>query len=199
MLGADIRIAVGSARFHVAAVKIGLSAGECGMSYLLPRYVGAARVRDHAHRPSVRRVRGRADPDSSRWSLPDDALIDTALEIAEQIVANSPFSMWMTKQIVWANLDASSFDGALELENRTQILATMTADSAEAIRGSSRSVPPSSAANSTFRAVLRVRGLRHHCSRGDRSRSGVRERDVTAVGHAAGTGRVSARTGGCPP
>jgi len=40
----------------------------------------------------------------------------------------------MTKQIMWANLDAPSFDHAVELENRSQILATMTSDSAAAMR-----------------------------------------------------------------
>ena len=43
-LGSDIRIAAQSARFHVAAVKLGLSGGECGMSYLLPRQIGSARA-----------------------------------------------------------------------------------------------------------------------------------------------------------
>ncbi len=133
-LGADIRIASRSARFHVAAVKIGLSAGECGMSYLLPRYVGAARAFEIL-------LTGRPfdAEEAERIGLvarvvDDGTVVDAAIEIAEQIVANSPFSMWMTKQVVWANLDAASFDAAIELENRTQILATMTADSAEAIR-----------------------------------------------------------------
>jgi enoyl-CoA hydratase len=38
-LGADIRVAARSASFHVGAVRIGLTAGECGISYHLPRLV----------------------------------------------------------------------------------------------------------------------------------------------------------------
>lgn len=43
-LGADIRVAARSASFHVGAVRIGLTAGECGISYHLPRLVGASRA-----------------------------------------------------------------------------------------------------------------------------------------------------------
>jgi enoyl-CoA hydratase len=44
VLGCDIRLAAESAAFYVAAVKIGLSAGECGISYHLPRLVGSSRA-----------------------------------------------------------------------------------------------------------------------------------------------------------
>ena len=44
-------------RFHVAAVKIGLSAGECGISYHLPRHIGTSRAFEHmlTGRPITRR------------------------------------------------------------------------------------------------------------------------------------------------
>ena len=105
------------------------------MSYLLPRYIGSARafellltgrpfdaaeaeriglVARVVARRSVDRRRARAwRPRSSR---------------------NSPLAMWLTKQVVWSNLDASSFESAIELENRTQVLASMSRDSAEAMR-----------------------------------------------------------------
>jgi enoyl-CoA hydratase len=133
-LGSDIRIAARSARFHVAAVKIGLSGGECGMSYLLPRYIGAARAFELL-------LTGRPfdAAEAERIGLvarvvPDDELLDAALAMADTIVANSPLAIWLTKQVVWSNLDASSFESAIELENRTQVLASMSADSAEAMR-----------------------------------------------------------------
>jgi enoyl-CoA hydratase len=44
VLAADIRIVACSAKFLVGAVGIGLSAGECGISYHLPRVVGAGRA-----------------------------------------------------------------------------------------------------------------------------------------------------------
>jgi enoyl-CoA hydratase len=132
-LGADVRVASESARFHVAAVKIGLSAGECGISYHLPRYVGAARAFEIF-------LTGRPidAAEAERIGLvtrvvPDELVVDAALELADAICSNSPFSIWMTKKVMWANLDAD-FDAAIELENRTQILAALTADSQEAMR-----------------------------------------------------------------
>ena len=52
--------------------------------------------------------------------------------LTEAIVSLSPFGKKMTKQVYRANLDASSLEEALQLENHTQILATAAADAAEA-------------------------------------------------------------------
>jgi enoyl-CoA hydratase len=132
-LAADVRVASQSATFHVAAVKLGLSAGECGISYHLPRYVGTARAFEIM-------LTGRPfdAAEADRIGLvtrvvPDGEVIDAALETAEAITTNSPFGVTMTKKIMWSNLDAT-FDAAMELENRTQILAVFTHDSGEAIQ-----------------------------------------------------------------
>lgn len=131
-LASDIRVASTSGRFHVGAVRIGLSGGECGMSYLLPRHVGVARAAEIL-------LTGRPvdAAEAERIGLvsrvvADDALFAAALELAEAVAANSPFSTWMTKRAVWANLD-SDFAGAIELENRTQVLASLSDDSREAM------------------------------------------------------------------
>ena len=42
--------------------------------------------------------------------------------------ANSAFGVWMTKRGTWANAEAGSLQAAIELENRTQILARTTGD-----------------------------------------------------------------------
>ena len=140
-LAADIRIAATSARFHVAAVKIGLSGGECGISYHLPRHVGSARAFEIL-------LTGRPfdAAEADRIGLvtrvvPDGELLDAALELAAAIAENSPFAVWMTKKVMWQNLDAT-FDAALELENRTQILAVMTADAREAMHAFVEKRPP---------------------------------------------------------
>ena len=60
--------------------------------------------------------------------VPDEALLPQALELARQIAANSSFAVWMTKRGMWANVEASSLNAAIELENRTQILARTTGE-----------------------------------------------------------------------
>jgi len=133
-LASDVRVAAASAKFNVAFVRIGLSGCDVGVSYLLPRLIGASKafelmltgrfvLADEAERIGlVSRV------------VPDGQVVEAALEIADQIVANSPFGVWMTKEVMWANLEISSMQAAIDLENRTQILTTFTEDMPEAMR-----------------------------------------------------------------
>lgn len=132
-LAADIRIAAASASFHVGAVKIGLSAGECGISYHLPRLIGASRAFEVmlTSRPVTPAEADRIGLVSS--VVEDDALLDRALRLAGDVAAHSAHAIKHTKQVMWANLDAPSLEAALELENRTQVLALLTKDFAEAL------------------------------------------------------------------
>jgi len=142
-LGADIRIATRAASFHVGAVRIGLTAGECGISYHLPRLIGASRAfevmltgrpitADEAERIGLvsRLVEDNAD------------LLPQALELAGLVLRNSPYATRHTKQLMWANLDAASLDAAIELENRAQVLALMTEDFREASAAFVEKRPP---------------------------------------------------------
>ena len=61
-----------------------------------------------------------------------DELLDTAVDLAAQITANSEYGVYMTKLGLWANLDAPSLRHAMQLENRTQVLGTFTGNMTEA-------------------------------------------------------------------
>ena len=141
-LAADVRLGTRSARFLVAAVRIGLTGGESGISYLLPRMIGASRAFDIL-------LTGRpieAD-EAERLGLvlrlvePDD-LLQEAVAYARGVLANSPYSVAHTKKLMWENLDASSYQAAIASENRTQILATMTQDYSEATAAFMEKRPP---------------------------------------------------------
>jgi enoyl-CoA hydratase len=132
-LGSDIRIASASARFNVAFVRIGLSGCDIGVSWLLPRLIGASRAHELM-------LTGRIIDavEAERIGLvgqvvPDDELLDAAMSTAGLIVANSPFGVWMTKEVMWSNLETSSLHAGIDLENRTQILASTTGDMGEAV------------------------------------------------------------------
>jgi enoyl-CoA hydratase len=140
-LAADVRVAASSATFHIAAVKIGLSAGECGISYHLPRHIGTSRAFELM---LTGRPIDAAEADRiglvSRL-VPDGQAVAEALDIADAITANSPFAIRQTKAVMWANLD-NGFQNALDLENRTQILAVLTEDANEAMRAFTQKRPP---------------------------------------------------------
>ena len=132
-LAADIRVCSTKARFNAAFVKIGLSAGDTGTSWTLPRIVGFGRASEIL-------LTGRfVDANEAlRIGLVTDVvepedLLDRAFETADHICSNSPFGMRMTKQILQTNVDAPSLQAALEVENRTQVLASRTADMTEAM------------------------------------------------------------------
>ena len=141
-LSADVRIASPAAKFLVAAVRIGLSAGESGISYLLPRLIGASRAFDilltgrpieAAEAEQTGLVRAISDPEN---------LLADSLAYARMVLANSPYSVAHTKKLMWENLDASCYESAIAAENRTQILATMTEDYTEAVTAFVEKRPP---------------------------------------------------------
>jgi enoyl-CoA hydratase len=141
-LACDVRVAAESARFNVAFIRIGLSGCDIGVSYLLPRLVGASRAFELM-------LTGRLidAPEADRIGLvskvvPDGEVVDAALEIAQLIRANSPFGVWMTKEVMWSNLEAGSLQAAIDLENRTQLLASYTGDMREALAAFLEKRPP---------------------------------------------------------
>ena len=132
-LAADTRVASPSARFNAAVVRIGLSGADMGLSSFLPRVVGPSAATE------LMMTGGLVDADEAlRLGLVlrvvgEDALLEEAVTIGRGICANSPFGVAMTKQVLWQNIDAPSLEAAIALENRTQILASMTEDAGEAV------------------------------------------------------------------
>lgn len=141
-LAADIRVVAPSARFLVGAVKIGLSAGECGISYHLPRLIGAARAFEIM-------LTGRAVGADEAAAIGlacaaqgDGSVLEQAIALARQIAENSDYAIKHTRQVMRANLDAPSLQAALELENHVQCLALMTTDFREACQAFTEKRPP---------------------------------------------------------
>lgn len=66
-----------------------------------------------------------------------------AYEQADLILANSPFGVHMTKEVMWSQLEIGSLQAGIDLENRTQLLATTTEDLAEAMPSFLEKRPPS--------------------------------------------------------
>ncbi len=56
------------------------------------------------------------------------SLVDDALAVAETLCSYGKFGLESTKQVLWANLDASSLEAALHVENRSQILASSSGE-----------------------------------------------------------------------
>lgn len=131
-LASDIRLAGRSARFLIGAPRIGLSAGECGISYFLPRLIGAGRAAEWMLTNRTVSAAEALELGLVTTVVDDDELGAVTEDTLARIVALSPFGQKMTKQVYRRNIDAPSLDAALDVENRTQILANSTVDAAEA-------------------------------------------------------------------
>lgn len=131
-LAADTRVAARSARFNAAFVRIGLSGGDLGASYFLPRIVGPTAATEMLYTGRLVDAEEAERIGLVLRVVDDGAVVDEAVGIATMILGNSPFGIAMTKQLIWQNLDAPSLAAAQELENRTQILASFTEDCREA-------------------------------------------------------------------
>jgi enoyl-CoA hydratase len=131
-LASDIRIASTEARMGAVFMKIGLSNLDVGVSYFLPRIIGAGRALELM---LTARVIDAADAERLgvvNRVVPPEQLIETVLELAAEIAAHSEFGVWMTKQGFWANIDAPSLHHAVQLEYRTQMVGAYGDNMAEA-------------------------------------------------------------------
>lgn len=122
-MAADIRIAARSARLCTQFIKLGIGGCDIGVSYTLPRIIGAGAAFD-----LILTARTVEADEALRLGLvsrisPDDAVLPDALEIAATLCGYGKFGLESTKQVLWANLDAGSLENALNVENRSQILA----------------------------------------------------------------------------
>lgn len=121
-LGSDIRVASPEAVFVASFINIGLSGGELGSSYLLPRLVGLSQASDILM--TGRKVRAE---EAERIGLVsrvvhNGELIDSAVSIARSMLEKSPGGLKLTKMALNQNIDAPSLEAAMNLENRNQTI-----------------------------------------------------------------------------
>lgn len=129
-LACDIRIGTVSTRFCTQFIKLGLGGCDIGVSYTLPRVIGAGPAFDLIL--TARAVDGEEALRLGIVSRLTENVVDEALAIAETLCGYGKFGLESTKQVLWANVDAGSLEAALHLENRSQILASTSGEMREA-------------------------------------------------------------------
>src|SRR3546814_10466785 len=99
---------------------------------MLPRLIGASRAWELM---LTGRVIDSAEADSIGLVtrvVPDDELLDSALETAALVAANRPWGVRLTKEVAWSQLAVGSLQAGIDLEDRTQILSSVTPDHRQA-------------------------------------------------------------------
>src|SRR5437588_6157402 len=132
-LGCDIRYASHDAVFRAAFLNIGVSNCDMGTSWLLPRLIGASR--SHELMLTGRRVSANEAVEIGLVAdlTSPEALAERAIAGAEQIAAQSPWGVRLTKRGMWTALELPSEQAAIEFEDRQQIMSTFGVAVPEAI------------------------------------------------------------------
>ncbi|WP_286771282.1 MULTISPECIES: enoyl-CoA hydratase-related protein [unclassified Sphingomonas] len=132
-LASDIRIAGESARMNAAFVRIGLSACDIGVSYFLPRLVGASVAAELMLTGDfITADRALATGLVSR-AVPDDQMEAAAAPLIEAMLTTAPLGLRLTKECLRMAIDAPSLESAVAMEDRNQILCASGPDFEEAI------------------------------------------------------------------
>lgn len=130
-MATDIRIASQAAYFRPAGINNGLTAAELGLSYLLPRAIGSSRAFEIM-------LSGR-DVDAleaERFGIVSrvveaEQLLEECFVLAERMVGFSQLGVELTKQMLWAGLDAGSLHNHMNHEGHAQLFVRMTTQNFE--------------------------------------------------------------------
>ncbi|MBW1847551.1 MAG: enoyl-CoA hydratase/isomerase family protein [Deltaproteobacteria bacterium] len=134
VLASDIIIANSKASFTASFINLGLSGGELGTTYFLPRMVGIARASEILM--TGRTVYAEEADKIGLISrlVHDEDLMNSAWETAKNLVSKTPLGLRLTKEALKQNLDVNSLETAIEIENRNQSICCCTPEFFEAIK-----------------------------------------------------------------
>ena len=122
----DIRIASETAVFRAAGINNGLTSAELGLSYTLPRAIGSTRAFEImlTGRDVVAEEAERIGIVSK--VVPPEKLMDTCYEMAGQILQHSHIGVELSKQMLWAGMQASNLHSHMNHEGHAQLYVRMT-------------------------------------------------------------------------
>ncbi|MEH6583233.1 MAG: enoyl-CoA hydratase [Halioglobus sp.] len=125
-MATDIRVASDTAYFRPAGINNGLTSAELGLSYLLPRAIGSSRAFD-----IMLTGRDVSAEEAERIGMVSkcvapEALMDECFAIAERMVGFSQLGVELSKQMLWAGMDAGSLHSHMNHEGHAQLFVRMT-------------------------------------------------------------------------
>jgi enoyl-CoA hydratase/carnithine racemase len=129
-LASDFRVVSTSGRFAFLFTKVGLSGGDMGAAYLLPRVVGAGRA------TQLLMLGDTIDAETAdRYGLVSELVADDELEsaverLARRLAEGPTLAYAQTKSLITRELDMP-LGAAVELDAMTQALLMTTQDHAE--------------------------------------------------------------------
>jgi 2-(1,2-epoxy-1,2-dihydrophenyl)acetyl-CoA isomerase len=127
----DIRLAAESAKFACSFIKVGIVPGDGG-AWSLQRVVGYSKAAELFFTGDRFDAQTAKEIGLVSQVVPDDQLIDAAMEIAGRIAVNPPRALRLTKRLL-REAQHSRMSDILELSAAYQAIVHETADNREAI------------------------------------------------------------------
>lgn len=121
-MAADIRVADSTAKFLASFVNVGLSGGDLGSSYYLPREINLGLAAEYLYTGDVMDAETAVRLGFVNHLVPEEDLMRKAHFLAEKMLTKSALGLRMTKEAVHQNIGCSDLEAALHLENRNQVI-----------------------------------------------------------------------------
>jgi len=127
-LASDIRLCTPDARMNAAFIKIGLTGCDMGVSYFLPRMVGASVASEYL-------LTGRFMDAQRAYSLGLCSRVGSLADLQEEanalahdMLQTTPIGLRLTKEALSIAVDAGSLEAVVAMEDRQQVLCTQSPD-----------------------------------------------------------------------
>lgn len=121
---ADLRIVAPDVRFNAVFAAIGMTPGDLGLSWFLPRIIGSGRAAEVFNLAAV------LDAEKAeRWGFANEIADDPlarAIEVAEHMASMSAESLRQTKELLNSAMGGASLIDHIEIEIRAQAMASFS-------------------------------------------------------------------------
>jgi len=127
-LASDIRLGTPETRMNSAAIRLGLTGGDMGISYFLPRMIGSSAAAEFLLTGRfIDAGRALALGLLSRVGSLDEVTAE-AEALASEMLSVPPLALRLTKEGLTHALDAPNLESVMAMEDRQQILCTLSED-----------------------------------------------------------------------
>lgn len=129
---ADIRICAPDAAFMAPFVKLGVSIGDMGLSWMLPRLIGPGQAAEVFYTGKTIGAQDGLDLRLVQHVVEDP--LQTAVDMAAKIASRPRLAVRMSKELLNASIGAGGLREHLEVEMRSQVIGLLTEDHRNALR-----------------------------------------------------------------
>jgi enoyl-CoA hydratase/carnithine racemase len=121
-LACDVRFAADDLRTNVAMAKLGLTGCDVGISYFLPRVIGASNAAEMMMGGRFVNAAKALRMGLVSEIAPREGLAELGEQMAREMLAMSPLGLRLTKDGLRASLEGGSLEAQIALEDRGQVM-----------------------------------------------------------------------------